>query len=101
MKDSDKNTNSYNQMVLVPQQTLDEIKNDQKELFNLVKDMKLTSTPEGTVAKKFITESKAKEMLGKGTTWFYNQRKSGVLKAKKIGGTNYYNLDQIENMFNL
>lgn len=95
-----KDTHSnFKELVLVPLGMLKQIQDDQKYILQVVQNIKLPSVPEGTIAQKFIPESKAKEMLGKGTTWFYNQRKAKKLVAKKMGGTNYYTLSDIELLF--
>lgn len=102
MKEQDKNTNDYKRYFLVSEQQIEEIneiKSDQKRILDILEKAKLPSQPEGTIANKFVPEAKAKELLGKGTTWFYNQRKAGKLAARKMGGTNYYLLSDIENLF--
>jgi hypothetical protein len=37
----------------------------------------------------FISESQAKKLLTRGTTWFWNLRKEGF-PSTKLGGENYY-----------
>ncbi len=41
---------------------------------------------------KYILEKHAKLLLGKGTTWFWKQRKSGKLPYSKTGGTIFYRI---------
>jgi len=91
--------NNYKELVLVPIKILKQIQNDQQTILNIIQGIKQPTTQKDKITQKFISESKAKEMLGKGTTWFFNQRKSGKLKARKMGGTNYYTLEDIEKLF--
>lgn len=43
----------------------------------------------------YISETDAKNLLSKKTTWFWNMRKSGKLAFSKVGGTNFYNKSDI------
>ncbi len=45
---------------------------------------------------EFITEEQLMEYLKKGRTWIWMQRKSGLLKAYKVGRTNYYLLKDVQ-----
>lgn len=47
----------------------------------------------------FITEEKAKKILGKEKSWFSEKRKSGELRFTKVGGTVWYQKDDILQMF--
>ena len=47
---------------------------------------------------QFISEEKAKELLGRGTTWFYYQRRDGRLKSYKVGSSVFYQLKDLENL---
>ena len=38
----------------------------------------------------YISETEAKQLLSKGTTWFWNMKKAGKLKGKKAGNRWYY-----------
>ena len=39
--------------------------------------------------EEFLSEAEAKKFIGRGTTWFWQLRKSGFPHSK-VGGTNYY-----------
>ena len=45
-----------------------------------------------------IPENEAKALLNKGSTWFWNKRKSGELDSRKFGGKHYYSKTQIQNL---
>jgi hypothetical protein len=45
---------------------------------------------------EFITEDQLMEYLKKGRTWVWMQRKSGLLKAYKVGRTNYFLLKDVQ-----
>lgn len=47
----------------------------------------------------FITEERAKKILGKEKSWFNEKRKSGELGFTKVGGTVWYQKDDILQMF--
>ena len=38
----------------------------------------------------YVSELEAKQLLGRGTTWFWERRKSGELPYTKLGGQVYY-----------
>jgi predicted DNA-binding transcriptional regulator AlpA len=38
----------------------------------------------------YISEFEAKKLLGRGSTWFWERRKSGELPYTKLGGQVYY-----------
>jgi hypothetical protein len=71
----------------IPYQKLD-------ELFQLVRKIEEKIDGSSSNSKnslgEYINESEAKQMLQKGTTWFWNKRKSGELKGKKAGNNWYY-----------
>ena len=46
----------------------------------------------------YISEADAKEMLGRGTTWFWEQRRAG-LHFYKLGGAVFYKLSDLEALF--
>ena len=48
----------------------------------------------------YIPEERAMELLGRGKTWFWNQRKSGDLNGKKAAGRWYYSLDELKKLIN-
>ena len=38
----------------------------------------------------YVSELEAKQLLGRGTTWFWERRRSGELPYTKLGGQVYY-----------
>ena len=46
--------------------------------------------PKNQCLTEYISEKDAKVEFNRKTTWFWNQRNSGRLKSKKLGGTVYY-----------
>ena len=58
---------------LVPEELLDEIKSKQDKIISLLENGQLITQNE------FITESQAKEILQKKSTWFWQMRKIGNL----------------------
>ena len=54
---------------LVPEELLDEIKSKQDKIISLLENGQLITQNE------FITESQAKEILQKKSTWFWQMRK--------------------------
>lgn len=92
-------SDQFNQLVLVPKQILEDIQDSQQRIIDQINNISVTKLPEGTIAGKYITEEEAKKMLDKGTTWFWQQRKAGVLTCRKIGNKNYYALSDLELLF--
>lgn len=45
---------------------------------------------------EFVTEEQLMQYLKKGRTWIWMQRKSGMLKAYKVGRTNYFLLKDVQ-----
>lgn len=61
-------------------------------------DEKVSNLSGSKMLDNSIPEKEAQKLLGKGTTWFWQQRQSGRLNAKKLGGTNYYDLSELQNL---
>ncbi len=72
---------------------LDEIKNTQLKILSLFE------TTQKDDLSDYITESQAKDLLKKKTTWFWQMRKSGQLKFSKIGKAIYYSKSDIIKLF--
>lgn len=53
---------------------------------------------EDGVFGRFMSEEKAKEKLGRKTTWFYYQRKEGKLKPYRLGSKIFYEIAQLEKL---
>jgi hypothetical protein len=92
------NNKNYHQeqqnLVLVPIQLVDEI----KQLLNELKEHKSSQSNSEASLGEFISEKDARNLLGRKTTWFYEQRRSGRLPYSKVGSKVYY---KREDLFNL
>ncbi len=89
-----KNIEEQSNLVLVPVQMLDEI----KQLIFDLKSQKSPSNNNSEVLGEFISEKDARNLLDRKTTWFYEQRRSGRLPYSKVGSKVYY---KREDLFNL
>ncbi len=69
-----------------------------KEAITEMKESPITH-PEVNTINGYITEKQAKEILNKRTTWFWDQRKKGILPYKKLGATVYYKEEVIYKLF--
>jgi hypothetical protein len=99
MDQHDDNLKQFKTMVLVPMQLLEKVQENQQKILIALSEMpNATPTPPGMIANKYIPESTAKEMLGKGTTWFWQMRKSGNLDFKKVGSKIFYSIESIEKL---
>lgn len=76
---------------IVPYEKLDELF---EKVDMLTKNMN-TVKSETKGLGDYISEKEAKELLQKGTTWFWNKRQSKELSAKKAGNTLYYKRSDI------
>lgn len=76
---------------IVPYEKLDELFN---KVDLLTQNMKNTHSDTKGLGD-YISEKEAKELLQKGTTWFWNKRQSKELSAKKAGNTLYYKRSDI------
>ena len=86
----------HQNLVLVPIEMLDEI----KQLISDLKSNKNESTEKPQVLGEFIAEKDARKLLGRKTTWFYEMRRSGKLRFSKIGSKVYYNVNDIHQLIN-
>jgi hypothetical protein len=69
---------------VVPLDFLESIIGTQKEILKIIQPTELYSI------NGYLTEKKARELINKRATWFWQKRKSGQLPFKKIGSTIYY-----------
>ena len=99
MREREQEQKQFNAMVLVPKQLLEKVHQTQERILLALEELP-TAKPvlTGMVGGKYIPETTAKEMLGKGTTWFWQMRKSGKLSYKKVGSKIYYVIEDIENL---
>jgi hypothetical protein len=47
---------------------------------------------------EFISEKDARKLLDRKTTWFYEQRRSGLLPYSKVGSKVYYKRNDLFNL---
>lgn len=95
MKQNDTSRNKVKEegYFLVPQSLLLEITESNKRILALLENK--NQGPIENSLGNFISESEAKQRLDKKTTWFWNMRKSGKLAFSKVGGTNYYDKNDL------
>jgi hypothetical protein len=93
-----KNNNSQEptNLVVVPAQLVDEI----KQLINELQSQKNVTVENGSVLGEFISEKDAKVLLDRKTTWFYEQRRSGRLLYSKVGSKVYYKKNDLFKLLN-
>ena len=84
-------TDTLPKFAIVPYEKLDELFN---KVDMLTQNMKNTHSDSKGLGD-YISEKEAKELLQKGTTWFWNKRQSKELSAKKAGNTLYYKRSDI------
>lgn len=70
--------------LLIPEDLLTQIAEKQDKILAL-----LQKDSEG-LHRDFITETQAKELFKRKSTWFWQMRKNGVLLFSKIGKSIYY-----------
>ena len=79
-------------LVIVPYDKLDDLMQKVNEISETLSQSKSGKNGLG----EYITEKQAKELLSKGTTWFWNKRKSGELTGRKAGNQWYYRKSDIQ-----
>jgi hypothetical protein len=84
------------EFIIVPKHQLEEILKNQSEI---IRKLNHISNSEKKVTPKYISETEAKEILKKKTTWFWQQRTNGVLPYSKVGNQIFYKLEDIEKLF--
>lgn len=80
---------------LVPKTFLQKIAEDQATILSLLG--KANSNLQFGLGD-YISESEAKKLLDKRTTWFWKMRSSGFLPSAKVGGKNYYRMQDIQKL---
>jgi len=76
----------------VPYSKMDELL---EKVEKLSVSLTLSNLQRNTVIGDYISEKEAKTQLNKGTTWFWNKRKSGELSGRKTGNNWYYKKSDI------
>ncbi len=89
----------FDNLVLVPQGLLFEVKETQEKILAVLENLPSTHSSPGVGTNKYISEKEAKDLLGKGTTWFWQMRTQGKLPFKKIGSKIFYSMDSLERLF--
>lgn len=88
--------NYKDQFYLVPGSVLEKILEGQSKIMDLLNG-KSASVGKDSLGD-FISEADAKKLLGKKTTWFWKMRSSGFLPSSKVGGKNYYRMQDIQKL---
>lgn len=86
-----KDPQEHQSLVLVPVQLVDEI----KQLLSEIKGKQTFDSGQDTILGEFIPEKEARKILGRKTTWFYEQRRSGRLPYSKVGSKVFYRTKDI------
>lgn len=73
-------------IVLVTPEFLQEILDRQERILQILTSM----TDKKETIGDYISESDAKKMLGRNTTWFWNLRKTGKPPFSKVGNKVFY-----------
>ena len=94
MKTNETNQNEKNEesYFIVPKAFLQAIADCNRKILSFLE--KTNPNPTNGIGD-YISEQKAKKLLNKKTTWFWNMRKNGKLAFSKMGGTNFYNKTDI------
>lgn len=82
-------------MVILPAEEFNSLIKLTKEIHSQVFGNSLKTS---NCLNEYISEKDAKAEFGRKTTWFWNQRNSGRLNFKKLGGTVYYLKDDLLNL---
>lgn len=88
---SNKNKNQGG-LYLIPQSFIDSIKEDQQKIIELLSNSNSNSSQN---LGNYISESEAKKLLGRQTTWFWGMRTSGQLMFTKVGNKIFYSKEDI------
>jgi len=91
-----KDLQEHQSLVLVPVQLVDEI----KQLLNEIRGKQTTDTNTDSILGEFISEKDARKLLGRKTTWFYEQRRSGRLPYSKVGSKVFYKREDLVALLN-
>jgi len=71
----------------------DKIIENQQHILKILKNFEPDKHP--SLSDDFISEHDAKIAFGRGTTWFWDQRKNKGLSSIKIGATHWYKKSDI------
>ena len=76
-------------LTIIPEKELQAIKSSQEKILKLLETLH-SQKSDPAAGFKYISEEKAKELLGKKTTWFWQQRTKGLLSFSKVGNSIFY-----------
>lgn len=91
-----KDIQEHQSLVLVPVQLVDEI----KQLLSEIRGKQYSDTKTDSILGEFISEKEARKLLGRKTTWFYEQRRSGRLPYSKVGSKVFYKREDLVALLN-
>ena len=80
--------------VLVPRAWLESLADKQQRILE-----HLERKQSQNLTGRHISEEDARKELGKGSTWFWERRKTGELPFVKVGGKVYYNKADLLKLF--
>lgn len=83
--------------LIVPKRWMQSIADNQEKILSLLKERN-GETASGI--GDYISESEAKKLLGRKTTWFWQMRSSGRLAFSKVGNKVFYLKDDILGLIN-
>lgn len=87
--------------LLVPKRWLEDISQQQDRILNILSGAEPrvpTARRPKEVLADYISETDARELLGRKAGWFWNLRKTGQLKYSKTGRSIYYKRSDIVNL---
>jgi len=84
--------------LLVPKSFLQKIAEDQATILSMLGK---TNSNLNASLGGYISEAEAKKLLNKRTTWFWKMRSSGLLPSSKVGGKNYYRMQDIQKLLDV
>ncbi|NVO11643.1 MAG: hypothetical protein HXX16_16900 [Bacteroidales bacterium] len=85
-------TEDLSRLVIVPYERMEELLRKVERLSEAI----LRPSPEKNPLGDYMPEKRAKEVLSKQSTWFWNKRKSGELVGRKAGNQWYYRVSDIQ-----
>ena len=66
------------------------------EMMTTLEAIKLVQRPEKLIG--WMSEQELKKLLDVGTTWLWEKRRDRILPFSKIGGKNFYKIEDIQKM---
>lgn len=84
-------------LVIIPEKELKTIRENQNMILKKLEGISLQKE-DSSLNFRYIPEEKAKTLLGKKATWFWQQRTQGKLAYSKVGNSIFYLLEDITKM---